>query len=85
MYNFNQVSGLALSADSSRLFSCSPADSVVKIWDISRVQEEMFTNTTLDIDYSQGQRIRLQAKDASGSPAGNIQDSVVTVTIKHRG
>jgi len=45
----------------------------------------LFTNTLLNIDYVQGQRIRLQAMDTTGSPAGNIQDSVVTVTIKHRG
>ena len=44
-----------------------------------------FTNTGLDLDYDQGQRIRLQVYDTTGSPAGDIEDTVITVTIKHRG
>ena len=43
-----------------------------------------FTNTSLDFDYTQGQRIRLQAFDTEGSTSGKIEDTVVTVTIKHR-
>lgn len=44
-----------------------------------------FTNTVLNIDYLQGQVIRLQVKDTPSSTAGKIQDTVITVTIKHRG
>jgi len=44
-----------------------------------------FTNTLLDLNYDQGQRIRLQAVDSTGSVAGDIQNTIVTVTIKHRG
>jgi len=44
-----------------------------------------FTNTALNFDYLQGQRIRLLAVDSNGSTAGNIQDTVITITIKHRG
>ena len=44
-----------------------------------------FTNTVLNLDYLQGQIIRLQAVDTPASPNGDIQDTVITVTIKHRG
>lgn len=39
-------------------------------------------DTTLDLDFSQGQRIRLRAID--GSP-GLIQDTVIKLTVKWRG
>lgn len=44
-----------------------------------------FTNTGLNINYLQGQRIRLLVKDTPTSGAGSIQDTVITITIKHRG
>lgn len=40
-----------------------------------------FINTTVNIDFSQGDRIRLQAQNGLG---GNIQDTVVRLTIKWR-
>lgn len=40
-----------------------------------------FINNTLDIDFSQGDKIRLQAKAGS---AGIIQDTVVKLTVKWR-
>lgn len=40
-----------------------------------------FINTTLDIDFVQGDRIRLQGQDGI---AGNIQDTVVRLTLKWR-
>ena len=39
-------------------------------------------DTTLNIDFNQGTRIRLRAEDGSG---GNIQDTIVKLTIKWRG
>ena len=39
-------------------------------------------DTTLNIDFNQGQRIRLRAVD--GNP-GNIQDTVIKLTVKWRG
>lgn len=39
-------------------------------------------DTTLNIDFNQGQRIRLRAVDGI---AGNIQDTVVKLTVKWRG
>ncbi len=39
-------------------------------------------NTTLDVDFSQGQKIRLRAIDGV---AGDIQDTVVKLTVKWRG
>jgi len=44
-----------------------------------------FTNTVLNIDFTQGQVIRLRAIDTTGYPSASIQDTVITVTIKHRG
>lgn len=41
-----------------------------------------FINTTIDIDFVQGDRIRLQAQDGT---SGNIQDTVVKLTLKWRG
>jgi len=41
-----------------------------------------FNNTTLDVDFTQGQKIRLRAIDGSG---GNIQDTVIKLTVKWRG
>jgi hypothetical protein len=43
---------------------------------------DTFINTTLNIDFNQGDTIRLRAKD--GTP-GLIQDSVIKLTIKWRG
>ena len=40
-----------------------------------------FINTTINIDFSQGDRIRLQAQNGSG---GNIQDTVVRMSLKWR-
>lgn len=40
-----------------------------------------FINTTVNIDFSQGDRIRLQAQQGSG---GNIQDTVVRLSLKWR-
>jgi len=51
---------------------------------LSGGENSTFVNTTLDIDYTRGQKIRLQAQDVSGSTPGNIQDVVVNLTIKHR-
>jgi len=39
-------------------------------------------DTTLNIDFSQGDRIRLQAQNGSG---GQIQDTIIKVTVKWRG
>lgn len=39
-------------------------------------------DTTLNIDFTQGQRIRLRADDGI---AGNIQDTIVKLTVKWRG
>ncbi len=39
-------------------------------------------DTTLDIDFVQGDRIRLRAINGSG---GNIQDTVIKLTVKWRG
>lgn len=39
-------------------------------------------DTTLDIDFNQGQRVRLRADDGI---AGNIQDTIVKLTVKWRG
>lgn len=39
-----------------------------------------FINTSLDVDFSQGDRIRLQAQNATGP----IQDSVIKLTLKWR-
>lgn len=47
-----------------------------------------FINTTLDVDFNQGDRIRLRAVNAAGSPlvgTGPIQDTVIKLTIKWRG
>ena len=41
-----------------------------------------FVNTLLNLDFVQGDRIRLQAQ---GSGSGNILDTVVKITIKWRG
>jgi hypothetical protein len=41
-----------------------------------------FINTTIDLNFSQGDRIRLQAQDGI---SGFIQDTVVKVTVKWRG
>lgn len=41
-----------------------------------------FTNTTLNIDFIQGDRIRLQARDIA---TGSIEDTVAKLTIKWRG
>lgn len=41
-------------------------------------------DTTLDIDFSQGDRIRLRAADFI-IPSGNIQDTVIKLTVKWRG
>lgn len=40
-----------------------------------------FINTTMDIDFVQGDKIRLQAQQGTG---GNIQDTVVKLTVKWR-
>lgn len=39
-------------------------------------------DTTLDLDFDQGDRIRLRAINGSG---GNIQDTVIKLTVKWRG
>ena len=39
-------------------------------------------DTTFDIDFSQGDRIRLRAINGSG---GQIQDTVIKLTVKWRG
>ena len=39
-------------------------------------------DTTLDIDFSQGDRLRLRAINGVG---GNIQDTVIKLTVKWRG
>lgn len=39
-------------------------------------------NTTLDVDFSQGQKIRLRAVNGGG---GDIQDTVIKLTVKWRG
>ncbi len=44
-------------------------------------QNAQFINTTLDIDFAQGDRIRLQGQDGAG---GVIQDTVVRLTLKWR-
>lgn len=47
-----------------------------------------FINTSLDVDFNQGDRIRLRAMNAAGSPlvgTGPIQDTVIKLTIKWRG
>lgn len=48
-----------------------------------------FINTTADIDFSQGDRIRLRAVNSvAGSPlagTGPIQDTVIKLTLKWRG
>jgi len=41
-----------------------------------------FNNTTLDIDFAQGDRLRIRAHDGSG---GDIQDTVCKLTLKWRG
>ena len=41
-----------------------------------------FTSTTLDIDFSQGDKIRLRADNGAG---GAIQDTIVKLTVKWRG
>lgn len=41
-----------------------------------------FVTTTLDIDFDQGDKIRLQAQNGSG---GDIDDTVVKLTLKWRG
>lgn len=41
-----------------------------------------FVNTTLNWDFNQGDKISLRAHDGI---AGNIQDTVIKVTVKHRG
>lgn len=41
-----------------------------------------FVNTTLNIDFNQGDRLRLQA---IGAGSGNIQDTVAKITLKWRG
>jgi len=41
-----------------------------------------FTDVTLDIDFNQGDKIRLQAQ---GSGTGSIEDTVVKITVKWRG
>lgn len=41
-----------------------------------------FNNTTLNTDFSQGDRLRVRAVNGSG---GNIQDTVVKLTLKWRG
>lgn len=43
---------------------------------------DTFINTTLNIDFNQGDTIRLRAVDGT---AGRIQDSVIKLTIKWRG
>ena len=49
---------------------------------LSGGENETVKNTTLDIDFNQGQRIRLRAVDGSG---GQIQDTVIKLTVKWRG
>jgi len=44
--------------------------------------EITITNTTLDLDFTQGQKLRLQAIDGSG---GDIKEVIVKLTIKWRG
>jgi len=47
-----------------------------------------FINTTIDIDFSQGDKIRLRAVNNTGSPlpgTGPIEDTVVKLTFKWRG
>jgi len=41
-----------------------------------------FSDNTLDVDFSQGDKIRCRAHDGSG---GEIDDTVVKVTVKWRG
>lgn len=43
-----------------------------------------FTNVTLNLDFLQGDLIRLQAVDTPASAAGNIQDTIIKLTTKHR-
>lgn len=54
------------------------------IGSLSGGNNSSFTSTTLDIDFLQGQRIRLMVKDAPSSQAGDIQNTAITITIKHR-
>lgn len=44
--------------------------------------DDNFINTTINIDFNQGDRIRLQAKD--GTP-GRIEDTIVKIILKWRG
>lgn len=43
-----------------------------------------FVNTTIDIDYVQGQKLRIRAFDTSGSQPLSIRDTAITITTKHR-
>lgn len=51
---------------------------------LSGGEDATFINTTLNIDYLRGQRIRLRAIAVQNSVAGNIQDTIISLTIKHR-
>lgn len=45
------------------------------------VGEEIFVNTTLDLDFNQGDKIRLQAQQIEGAA---ILDTVVKITVRWR-
>lgn len=51
---------------------------------LSGATNTSFTNTVLNLDYDQGDVIRLRAVDSNGS-TGAIEDTIIKLTTKHRG